>query len=278
MKVAHISPKKRRSTLGCLRRLRLHWANRAFFMQGGRSVNKESAEGFTLVELLVIGPILMVTVLTVTTFLFNEFGAITQQNSQLNLQLEGQNILFALQDDVWYANAFTSNINDNLIDQYAPQGGWNSATTPPTLITSTPSLTKSHRDPARQPVYVNESTCTPPDGNGANSALYENVVYFVSGNNLYKRVITAPATLAICGIPFYKQNCPATHASSTCKADILLSDHLSTFAVTYYDTDNAVITTPENAESVKVNISLSDKAFGNDITASSSLRLRKINQ
>jgi hypothetical protein len=57
-----------------------------------------------------------------------------------------------------------------------------------------------------------------------------------------------------------------------------MSSHLSTFTVAYYDTGNSVIATPENAESVKVSISLADKAFAQNITASSSLRLRKINQ
>lgn len=239
---------------------------------------RQRTGGFTLVELLVIGPIIMVTVLVTITYLFNQYGGLSEQNSRLNLQLEAQKILFALQDDVWYSNLFTSTINANLADAYAPNGGWTNSTTPQTLILSTPALTKNHRDPARAPVYLNESTCTPPDGNGENSALYENVIYFVSGTNLYKRILTAPGSLPICGTPFYKQTCPAAHASQSCPQDILMSDHLSTFVVTYYDTDNGVVTTPESAESVKVDIGLADKAFARDIAASSSLRLRKINQ
>ncbi len=241
------------------------------------TVNQRN-RGFTLVELLVISPIIMVVVLATVTFLFNEYGNLTQQNGQLNLQVEAQNILFSLQDDIWYANLFTSDINSNLSDPYAPQGGWTSNTSPQTLIISTPALTKNHRDPARTPVYLNESTCTPPDGNGVNSALYDSVIYFVSGTNLYKRILTAPANLAVCGTPFNQQTCPPANASQSCPADKLMSDHLSTFTVTYYDTGNSVVTTPENAESVKVDIGLADKAFAQNITASSSLRLRKINQ
>jgi type II secretory pathway pseudopilin PulG len=241
-------------------------------------MKQSNQKGFTLIEILVITPILMVTVLATITFLFNEFGQITKQNGQLNLQLEAQNILFGLQDDIWYSNQFASDKNANLIDSYAPVGGWVYNTTPPTLIISTAALTKSHRDPNRQPIYLNESTCTPVDGNGVNSVLYNNVIYFVSGTNLYKRTLSAPGGLAVCSNLYSKQTCPTANSSSSCPADILLSDHINTFGITYYDTGNSTTLIPENSESVKIDLGLKDKAYGEDILASSSLRLRKINQ
>ncbi len=241
-------------------------------------LKQKSQDAFTLVELLVIGPIIMVTILVTVTYLFNLYGGLTEQNSRLNLQLEAQEILFSLQDDIWYANQFTSTKNSNLVDAYQPGGGWTSSTTPPTLIVSSAALTKSRRDPNRQLVYINQSTCTPPDGNGANSVLYNNVIYFISGTDLYKRILTAPSSMSVCGSLYQKQTCPAAQSSQSCPQDILMSDHLSTFSVTYYDTDNAIVITPENAKSVKVDIRLADKAFAQNITTTSSLRLRKINQ
>lgn len=242
-----------------------------------KQLNKQ--RGFTLVELLVISPIILVTAIGAVTFLFNQYGALVRQNGELNLQLEAQNILFGLQDDLWYANQFTNTKNDNLEDAYEPQpGGWMHNTTPPTLIISTAALTTNRRDPNRQPVYINESTCTPPDGDGANSVLYNNVIYFVSSTNLYKRTLSAPPELPTCGTSYYKQSCPAENSSASCRADILLSTHVETFAVIYYDDDNAITLNPEEAESVKVDIDLKDKAFAEDIFASSSMRLRKLNQ
>lgn len=235
-------------------------------------------KGFTLVELLVIMPIVLVTVIAGVTFLFNEYGGLVKQSGQLNLQLDAQNILFGLQDDLWYANLFTSDKNDNLVDTYAPSGGWKFNTNPRTLIISSPALTTSQRDPDRTPVYINESTCDPPDGDGDNSVLYDNIIYFVSGTNLYKRVLTAPSTMDTCGTPYVKQTCPSNHASGSCPADTILTDKLNTFSVTYYDTGNNTTNTPESAESVQVSLTLKDKAFAEDITASTSLRLRKLNQ
>lgn len=241
-------------------------------------MRKKLELGFTLVELLVIAPVILVTTVATTTFLFNLYGGLVKQDAQLNLQLEAQNILFGLQDDLWYANQFVSTQNDNLDDPYDPAGGWAAATTPPTLIISTAALTANRRDPNRQPVYINQSTCTPPDGNGVNDLLYNNVIYFKSGVNLYKRILSAPSSLPTCGTSYQKQSCPQANATPTCLADARLSDHVDTFSVTYYDTNNAVTTSPESAESVKVDIALKDKAFAEDIFASSSMRLRKLNE
>jgi type II secretory pathway pseudopilin PulG len=234
--------------------------------------------GFTLVELLVIGPVMLLATITAMTFLFNQYGQIVKQDGQLRLRMEAQNLLFGFQDDLWFANQFSSTINSNLSDPYEPSGGWSNATSPPTLIISLTALTTNQRDPNRQPVYINESTCTPPDGDGANSILYNNTIYFLEGTNLYKRTLTAPAGLATCGTSYEKQTCPEANSSPTCRADPVLSDHVTSFSVTYYDEDNVVTATPEEAESVEVSLALTDKAFGEDVTATSNLRLRKLNQ
>lgn len=245
---------------------------------------KPKASGFTLVELLVISPIVMAVTVGAVSFLFSQFVSLVKQSAQINLQLEGQTILFGLQDDLWYSNQFASDLNSNLVDAYQPSGGWTYNTSPQTLIVSSAALTTNRRNINRQAVYVNQSTCTPVDGNGVNSVLYNNVIYFVNGSNLYKRVVSAPTSLALCGTPYQKQTCPAASVSPTCPVDFLLTSHLSTdpavpgFTVTYYDTSNTVTTIPEIAESVSVKINLKDKAAADDISASSSMRIRKLNQ
>jgi type II secretory pathway pseudopilin PulG len=238
---------------------------------------RRKQEGFTLIELLVISPIIMLITVAAVTFLFNQYGALVKQSSQLNLQLEAQNILFGLQDDLWYAEQFTATLNTNLVDNYQPAGGWNASPTTAPLIVSTAALDKNRRDSNRQPIFINESTCSPADGNGVNSVLYNNVIYFISGTHLYKRTVTAPASLPTCGTSYQRQTCPAANVSPSCPADVRLSDHINTFTVTYYDTSNIVVTNPEAAESVKVSLRLKDKAYAEDIFASSSIRLRKLN-
>jgi Tfp pilus assembly protein PilV len=234
--------------------------------------------GFTLIEVLILSPILMVTVVLLMSYLFNQYGQLTQQGALINLQTEAQNIVFSMQDDLFFARSFESNKNTNLTDTYQPSGGWKSNTTPPTLIISDVALTTNRRSATRIPVYINTYGCSPQATLEQNDELFQNTIYFVSGTNLYKRILSAPSTLSICGTPFQKQTCPSGHETATCPLDRKLTDKLNTFSITYYDTDNNVTTTPENAEKVKVSIQLKDKAFAEDIYADSSITLRKLNQ
>ncbi len=233
-------------------------------------------EGFTLLEVLIMSPIVMLTIVIILSFLFNQYGQLVQQGSQLNLNVEAQNITFSMQDDLFFANAYSSAINTNLSDTNQPAGGWKAATSPQTLIVSVPAETANRRSPSRKPVYVNTEGCDPTVLTD-NTPLYNNVIYFVSGTNLYKRYLTAPSTLNTCGTSYQKQTCPSNKVTSSCPPDRVLTDKLQSFTVTYYDTSNTVTTTPETAEKVKIDIKLKDRAYAEDLTSSSTITLRKIN-
>lgn len=235
------------------------------------------ATGFTLIEILVICPILMVVIAYVMNYLFSQYGQLTAQQGVINLQLQAQEVTFAMQDDVFFSNAFTTTINSNLSDPFAPSGGWKATTVPQTLILSNPALTASHRNPNRQPVYINTHGCSPEATLEQNDPLYNDTIYFVSGSDLYKRTLTAPSSLATCGTSYVPQSCPTANASSSCPADTLLTDKLSSFQLTYYNASDQVVTTPEQATKIKVDVTLADTVFAQNITASSSLTMREIN-
>jgi type II secretory pathway pseudopilin PulG len=237
-----------------------------------------SQRGFTLVELLVICPILMVVIAYTMNYLFAQYGQLIAQQGLVNLQVEAQEVTFSMQDDVFFSNAFGNTANSNLSDPYQPSGGWVATTTPQTLIVSTPALTASHRDPNRKPVYINTYGCSPESTLEKNDVLYNNVIYFMSGTNLYKRVLTAPSSMSTCGTSYVSQTCPANYANSICPADRLMSDKVSQFSVVYYDSSNTVVTNPEQATEVKVTIQLHDVAYAQDVYATSSLTMRRINQ
>lgn len=238
---------------------------------------RRNEAGFTLVEVLVMTPVIMVTVILMCSFLFSQYGQLTQQGAQLNLQVEAQNIVFSMQDDIFFADSFETTKNANLSDAYAPSGGWNYATTPPTLIISTPALTGNRRSENRQPVYINTEGC---DASvlEQNSVLYNNVIYFTSGTNLYKRILTAPSSMLTCGTSYYRQSCPAQNVGASCVADRRLTDKLNSIAITYYDATNTVVSSPTTATKVKIDLQLKDKAFAEDIYANSTITLKKLNQ
>lgn len=237
-------------------------------------------KGFTLVELLVIAPVVMVTIVIAISFLFSLYGQLIQQAAKLNLQSDAQTILFGLQDDLSFATEFSTTKDSSLTDPYAPSGGWTYNSTPKTLIVLSPATTANHRNPNRQTVYINQLGCTPGvslETMQENPLAYNNIIYFVNGTNLYKRVLSPPAATNTCGTSFLKQTCPAANATTTCQKDILLSNNLSSFTITYYNSNNAVVTDPTTADKVKVDIELSVQAFAEVVKANSSLTMRKFN-
>lgn len=233
--------------------------------------------GFTLVEVLIMSPIMMITIIITMTFLFNQYGQLTQQGAQVNLNVEAQNIVFSMQDDIFFASSFNQTMNDNLEDSYQPGGGWQYNATPANLIIATPALTASHRAENREPVYIDTEGCD-PSVIEQNAVLLNNIIYFSNGSNLYKRIISAPSDMATCGTSYLKQSCPAASANPSCPADRLLTDKLNSITYTYYDTNNAVVTNPEQAEKVKIDLQLKDRAFAEDIFSDTSITLKRLNQ
>ncbi|GAC1391189.1 MAG: hypothetical protein NVSMB46_02780 [Candidatus Saccharimonadales bacterium] len=234
-------------------------------------------QGFTLIEVLLIVPIAIVAIVGIMSYLFGQFGQLTEQGAQINLQATTQNIIFSMQDDVFFANAFVSTMNTNLVDNYQPAGGWTNNSIPPTLLISTPAFTTNRRSVSRQPVYINTYGCSAGVIQN-NSVLYDNVIYFAQGTNLYKRHTTVPSSTSLCGTDYTKQSCPQASATSSCPADVLLTDKFSSIAYTYYDANNNVVTVPEQATKIKIDLSLTDTAFGDTIKGSSSITIKKLNQ
>jgi len=232
--------------------------------------------GFTLVELLVIAPIMMVTIIVMMSYLFGQLGQLTQEGARIRLGTEAQTITFSMQDDLLFASSFNSSINPGLDDPHAPDGGWTDSTTPETLIVAVPALTTSNRDENRQPVYIDSVGCE-AEVIEENAPLLNNVIYFAAGTNLYKRTLSAPADVATCGTSYEKQSCPEDYATEACPRDVLLSDKLDSFAVTYYDIDHSEVVEPDTAVAVKIDIQLKDRAFAEDVFGNSSITLRKLN-
>lgn len=256
----------------------MNWLNFNGRKRQKRKQRSLQQTGFTLVEVLIMSPVVFITVVIITGYLFNQYGQLTQQGSSINLQVEAQNITFSMQDDIFFAKNFSDKSNNNLTDPYQPNGGWSYNSSPPTLIINTPAITASHRDPNRQPVYINTLGCSPQSTLEQNDELYNNIIYFVSGSYLYKRILTAPSGMATCGNSHQRQTCPSANASQACPADRILTDKLSSMTLTYYDTNNNTVSSPLQAEKVKVAVNLKDRAYAEDITASSSITMRKLNQ
>lgn len=231
-------------------------------------------QGFTLVELLIICPILMVVIAILMNFIFNQYGQLLVQNTAINLEVQSSGLLSNIKKDIEPANAFIKSTDAQLIDGFAPSGGWQATNSGSLLIVSVPASTAKPGVADSQPVYINKNGCAPENQKLLNDILDYNIVYFVNNSKLYKRIVTNTAT-GLCGSNYLKQTCPEDQSSIDCPKDLLLTDQLDSFVVKYYDSNGQETNNPEVATMVNINLKLKDKAYAENISAGSSLLVRK---
>ena len=78
-----------------------------------------NSKGFTLMELVIIGPILMAVIAIMMNFMFNQYGQLLAQNTAVNLQVQSGNILASIKPEASNASSYVSSINSGQNDEFA---------------------------------------------------------------------------------------------------------------------------------------------------------------
>lgn len=209
-------------------------------------------EGMTLVEVvvaLVLTGIIAVVVMGFTISNIGNFSAATARGQMLS---ELQLALDTINNDI-ILSASADSVN-RIEDPYSPNGntlGWNGDDD--TLILATAAENTSGNilfaDPSQ---YISHKN---------------NIIYFLSGSTVYKRVLAAPVAgnKAI-------TSCPEANASATCPADRKIVSNVSSFRVRYFSGNNTEVT-PEDARSIELSVSLRQQKFGQTINVKHESRM-----
>lgn len=239
---------------------------------------RQFQKGFTIMEVLVTLPIVSLLSLILATTMFELYGQMLQGAATSRLRMEGEILLLSLEDELLFSTDFATVKSTDLSDTNAPTGGWTYNTTPTdTLIVYETALTADRRDPDREFVYKKASTC----GSSYNIAI-NNLIYFTAQNpsdeyrSLYRRTIVPQ--YVTCGTNFKQQSCPQSNVAAPCGgADAKLSDKVVDFQIEYFDDNNVSLSTPTNAELVKLSLTLGDKLYGKSIQVPTSITMKKVN-
>lgn len=213
---------------------------------------RRNNDGFTLVELnlsIVLMGILMVSLLAVFT---NFFVIITRTNAMVDMTVDSQSLLRSVVEELRYGAGVRQ--TNTITDANAPVGGWNTGNSNFVIVIAVPAV-DSNRN-----YIINTDTGSP---------YLNEMVYFKQGNMLYKRTLAHPDAAGNSVLT----SCPAASATATCPADKALINSLDTMVFTLYDQDNAVITDPLLARSVKINLGLERDTFGQPLTYDNSIRI-----
>lgn len=255
-----------------------------------------SQTGFTIVEMLVVVPIIILSIGIFVSAIVNMTGDVLENKALNNMSYDIQDALNRIQQDVNTSGGLLATNNITLV---SPQG-YNDDTTAfhnadenngNMLILNVYASTDNSLDPSRGLIYIanQPSECNSEDVK-YNSPLMLNIVYFIKDNSLWRRVL-APSNYDMigCNIPFQLPTCAPDIPGTICKAeDTKVIDDIESFTLAYYPDPNSsvantVIVDPTNSDSIRqyalgtnntVEVSISAKKMiaGREVSRSSSIR------
>ncbi len=270
------------------------------------TLNKQ--RGFTIIEVAIVAPMLILIVLGILALLINLVTDNAVQIARNSLIGETRSAFSAIENDVASSSTFIpSSLPSNFTDgsprptsfTYKSDGtttnnvsssnlkgiflqGYNQVLDPDPSNTS-----KTRTIPAYK--QNGDPTCSNINTDLGN-AMPIAVMYWVEKGDLYRRTIIDKdtPTTAICGTPLVKQSCPedAAQVAPCTVIDTKLMSNVTKFQIDYYLTPssttpmNAYIASPsptiDQARSIQVTVEATKQAAGQSVNYSSSLRISRL--
>lgn len=237
-----------------------------------QKINQQA--GFTLVEMLVVAPIMVLIIAGFVGLMVNLTGDALVSTARSNLLFETQDALNQIEQDAAISMAFSDSLTAPVPQMKADSSGTFEASAGD-IILSQPATNDNPYNPARSLVYYSNQplACGAP-GFQSNNTFAIQIVYFIreeSGiKSLYRRTIV-PATAAgsLCATPWQRNSCRLTSLNPTiCQAkDSKLLTNVDTVTVSYFNKANpSVSVVPASADSLKVTLKTAVQAAGKPIS------------
>lgn len=205
-------------------------------MKTKQSSTPKKNQGFTLVEMLVVAPILILMIGAFIAMVISLTGEALRSRLTDGMTYSIQDALSQIQTDVELSTAFLAENDISLAT--SGQGYGDTATTNSTvnfnnidtghnaIILKLVATTENRNSPTAVPVYEANApnTCSNPALYVSNTPMYVNIVYFVENNTLWRRVIM-PSNYATgsayCGTTWQRPTCTPSYIAASrtfCKA------------------------------------------------------------
>lgn len=251
--------------------------------------------GFTLVEVLVIAPVVLIVIGVLVGMIIALVGSAMATSNRNAMVYNNQDALDRIEQDVRLsARILPSTGSSNLT---TPQGSDTNFTgTAPftasssVLVLDTVATTKNPADSTRQPVFYANTPNPCGAQQSSNQLFLVRVVYFVSGGSLWRRTLvpvyntntTSPNASTVCNAPWQRNTCSPGQTLAQCQtSDSEIATNVGSFNVKYLANSGSTIDLGSSgalsATALEVTINGQKSVSGRDITASSTVRATKIN-
>ena len=202
----------------------------------------KSQSGFTLIEVMVLAPVVLIAIAIFVGIIVNLTGEILVTRGTNTIAFNTQDALDMIEQDVRVSAGFLA--TNSITPLVSPQGYGNNTEAFPNASTSTGSklvlrsvgLTDTSNN-NRRPVWLSgqPAACSDPNVR-QNSVMLINTIYFVRENTLWRRVIMpSNYTTAGCSTPDQQPSCHPSQTGAICvTSDVRVLDNVSEFNLSYF--------------------------------------------
>lgn len=257
-----------------------------------RSSVDRNQQGFTLIEMLVIAPIVMLMIGAFILVIVTLTGDALRGRELNAMTYNVQDALNRIEADVYTTSSFKSTTGT----LPSPQGSNNSTAafnattgyiTPSTssasspLILNTYATTQNPTSPNRTIIYYNSPRPCNDSAVSLNEFYPVTIVYFLRDNSLWRRTIMGPTNNGTCNTAWQRASCyPGYTNTSVCKTnDEKILDNVVSIRSRYYAsiTDSTPNDIAASASAVSVTIQTSKQVSGQAVEYTSSMIAASVN-
>ena len=256
-------------------------------------INRAKQSGFTLIEMLIIAPIVILAIGGFVALMVNMVGEVIVTREESGLAFETQQALDRIEQDVRLSTQFL--VTSGTLT--SPQGSDDNAAAfsnaSNALLLSTLATDKNPADVSRGLIYIANQPNPCGSDQRYNRVLLTKVLYFIKNGSLWRRTVvptwntnsaaTADAN-TVCSAPWQVNSCSPGYTNTTqCQTnDEKIMDNITALNVQYYA--DAAGTTPltaaEATSSGSINVTINSSktvSGGNVVTDSGNVRVSKLN-
>lgn len=247
------------------------------------------ASGFTLIEMLIISPIVILAIGGFIALMVTMVGSVLATRDQTTMIYESQDALNRIEDDIRLSAEFLTTTGTLVSPQGSNDGTIAFSNATNTLILSTLATTKNPADSTRELVYYKNQPNACDSQKVFNQVLFNKVVYFIKNGSLWRRTIlpnnntnAIPDAETVCTAPWQQNSCSPGYTNIRCKTnDIELMKNVSSMAVEYYtnpaSSSNIGAANAGDALTVKVTVIGNKTSAGRPLTTTQSANATRLN-
>lgn len=260
-------------------------------MRSSSQTKPSKTDGFTLVEVLVIAPMVLLVIGGFIALMVGMVGDVLSTRDQNTMTYEVQNALDRIEQDIRLSTDFLATTGS----LPSPQGSNNNFkgtaafANNSSLILTGLATDKNPVASDRKLIYYANQPNACGDLEGYNKIFTTKIIYFINGGSLWRRTVVPPyntttpvSATTVCAAPWQQNSCSPGYGTGICQAkDVELIKNFDSLGIKYFpapdSTDELGTSGAPNATTVEVTLTTKSKTAGRDVGASETLRATKLN-